>query len=570
MSAPASGPASSKQRRIGKYELLGPLGSGGMAVVFKARDTSLERVVALKLMNQQLQGGDVARKRFFNEARVLAGLQHSNISFIYDFGIEDNQPYIVMEYLPGSDLHELIQAGHPLSLQQKLKIAVQVARALRCAHAQGVVHRDIKPSNIRVLQDGLAKLMDFGIATIPLEQGLDKLTQTGTVLGSIRYMAPEQIHGETVTPQTDIFSFGAVLYELLTYRPAYGGDNLAAVIASISRGAPPRIDTPDVPEGLRRVVAGCLRRSPWDRYHGVDEILTALQRVEEALWQAALREGDAPAQSRPVAAASAAVPAADTPALDSGEASELLQRSTRPAAIQGAGATGRLAAQRLRGRRLWRAAAIGVGLMLGAAVGLAMLSRLPPAEPAVVRKTAPVAPLPLETAAAGVSEPAALPARDLRGWQALLQHGSRAERQAAARALAALGAEAVPVLGQTLTSPEAEVRILAAIALGQIGPEASEAVPLLVAALGDANRIVQVWANYALTRIDAADMAGLSALVRSLKDPEPAVRLEAVRALQFSGHAEALPALRRSVLDPDEKVRAAAETALGRLGGQGT
>jgi serine/threonine-protein kinase len=557
------------KKRIGKYELLGPLGAGGMALVYKARDTSLDRVVALKLIRQQLDGGETARKRFLNEAKVLAGLQHSNIVFVYDFGLDEGSPYIVMEYLPGADLHEIIHKRYALSLEQKLKIAVQVAKALRAAHAQGVVHRDIKPSNIRVLQDGVAKLVDFGIATIS-SPDFERLTQTGAVLGSIRYMAPEQVHGHVATPASDLFSFGAVLYELLTYRQAFPGESLGAVISAISNEKPLPIDDPEVPGSLKRLLKRCLQKAPQDRYASAAELVVAFAEVEEELWQRAVLEGrtqvgrmllaDAtplpePAEQDTVIVGPAPASGRDTLSYEAAPPEpEDLDRPTRDDPAPWKKPTRKVPTPDLElvpaprpPRRGLRAAVLGIGLLAAAAAsGWWLLGQPGPPEPAepevvVLQPVGTAVPGPAEAetpaeapTAVPVPTPSAAPqpAEPLTKWLAALRSPRREERVEAARALAAGGRAAVPLLIAALKGPEAEVRILAATALGQIGSAASSAVPALNEALRDGDPLVRVWVNYALARIDWMDPAAVSELRKSAQEGSEPVRAAAARALQ--------------------------------------
>jgi eukaryotic-like serine/threonine-protein kinase len=268
--------------RIGKYEILGEIGSGGMAVVYKARDTLLERFVALKLINQKLDESETAYQRFLNEARVAAGLTHPNIVSIYELGLDEGRPYIAMEFLQGWDLRELIARHQELGLRQKVSIALQIARALEHAHKHGVIHRDVKPANIRLLPDGTVKLMDFGIAKI-LSDALPQLTRSGVVVGTVSYMSPEQLRSRPLGPASDIFSFGVVLYELLTWTNPFEAPNPTAIIYRIIHESPPPIEDPAIPEDLRRVVAKCLEKSPEDRYPTFEPLVQQLLRIKARL-----------------------------------------------------------------------------------------------------------------------------------------------------------------------------------------------------------------------------------------------------------------------------------------------
>ncbi len=268
--------------RIGKYEILGQLGAGGMGVVYRARDTTLDRFVALKVLRQKLRAGDNARKRFLNEARVAAALTHPNIVGIYELGFQEDQPFIAMEYLSGRDLGELIERRHPLSLRQRAGIALQVARALEHAHSHGVIHRDVKPANIRILKNGLVKLMDFGIAKATGEL-LPGLTTTGAVIGSALYMSPEQARGETLTPASDIFSFGAVVYEILTGRRPFAADSIAAVIFRILAEEPPPLTPEQATPELKQLVKRCMHKSVGQRFQSFTPIIRILQSIRRQI-----------------------------------------------------------------------------------------------------------------------------------------------------------------------------------------------------------------------------------------------------------------------------------------------
>jgi serine/threonine-protein kinase len=270
--------------RLGKYEILGEIGAGGMAVVYKARDSLLERTIALKVINQRLQPDESAYKRFLNEAKVAAALTHPNIVVIHELGIDEGRPFIAMEYLPGRDLRELIERGVPLELRQKIDIALQVALALDHAHGRGVIHRDVKPANIRLLDSGFVKLMDFGIAKITTEE-LTRLTRTGTVIGTACYMSPEQVRNETLTPASDVFSFGCVLYELLSYHKAYDASDTLAVLYQILYAEPPQLPPGQDPIEAEccRLVEGCLKRSVAERFPSFAPVLDTLSALQRQL-----------------------------------------------------------------------------------------------------------------------------------------------------------------------------------------------------------------------------------------------------------------------------------------------
>jgi len=248
---------------LGPYEILAPIGAGGMGEVYKARDTRLDRIVAVKVSNEQFS------ERFDREARAVAALNHSGICTLHDVGPN----YLVMEYIEGTPLQG------PLPVDQALKYAAQICDALDAAHKKGITHRDLKPANILVTASGV-KLLDFGLAQVepPSKSGdathsID-LTQAGTILGTAAYVSPEQAEGKSVDARSDIFSLGIVLYEMLTGRRAFDGDSVIAIVAAILYKEPAVLDAPPA---LRSIVARCLCKSPADRFQSVTELRAALE-----------------------------------------------------------------------------------------------------------------------------------------------------------------------------------------------------------------------------------------------------------------------------------------------------
>src|SRR2546426_2709531 len=222
--------------RLGPYEIIAPIGAGGMGEVYRARDTRLDRAVAIKVLPGRLAASPELRQRLEREAKAVSRLSHPHICILHDIGHQDGIDYLVMEYLEGDTLAARLAKG-PLPLEQALPLAIQIADALEAAHRRGVVHRDLKPANIMLTRTG-AKLLDFGLARIdkriPAEDNTVTagLTNTGVILGAFRYMAPEQLEGKNADARTDLFAFGAVLYEMLTGRKAFQGQSQASPISA--------------------------------------------------------------------------------------------------------------------------------------------------------------------------------------------------------------------------------------------------------------------------------------------------------------------------------------------------
>lgn len=262
---------------IGKYEVLELIGEGGFGVVYKARDPLMERLVAIKVCSTE---DEQIRKRFLREAKIAGGLDHPNIVIAFDFGTEQELPYLVQELLTGEDLRAIIDRQDPVEPDIKLRYLVQIAKGLQHAHAQGVWHRDIKPANVRILDDGRAKLMDFGMAKITKESGT-RLTADGSVMGTAGYFAPEQLKALELDQRVDIFSYGVLAYELLTYRKVFPGETFMVVFRQVLHDEPEPVRSvwPDCPEELAGLVEKCLAKERDNRFSSFDEILPILYSI---------------------------------------------------------------------------------------------------------------------------------------------------------------------------------------------------------------------------------------------------------------------------------------------------
>jgi Tol biopolymer transport system component len=280
---------------LGPYEVLSPVGAGGMGEVYKGRDTRLDRSVAIKVLASELAGSPEVRQRFEREARAIGALSHPHICALYDVGREGETEYLVMEYLEGETLADRLARGG-LPLEQTLRYGTEIADALDKAHRQGIVHRDLKPGNVMLTKSGV-KLLDFGLAkaleapvpgTLTALPTKAALTQEGTILGTFQYMAPEQLEGKSVDARTDIFALGTLLYEIATGRKAFTGSSQASLISSIMTKEPEPISTiqPMTPPTLDRVVRTCLAKDPEERWQSAGDVAKELKWIAEAGSQA--------------------------------------------------------------------------------------------------------------------------------------------------------------------------------------------------------------------------------------------------------------------------------------------
>jgi eukaryotic-like serine/threonine-protein kinase len=270
--------------QLGRYEVLGELGQGAMGVVYKARDPLIDRVVAIKTINLALalDEKEEFENRFYQEAKAAGRLSHPNIVTIYDVGKNGDVAYIAMEFLEGRELRDIMDDGGLLPIDQVLDIAAQVAQGLAYAHEHDIVHRDVKPSNVMLVRGKHVKITDFGIARMPSSA---VQTQTGMVLGSPKYMSPEQVMGKTIDQRSDIFSLGVMLYEMLTGQAPFNGDNVNAIMYQTLNAipSPPSTLNPEVPEMINFIVAKALAKKADDRYQNAMDFSVDLRACRETL-----------------------------------------------------------------------------------------------------------------------------------------------------------------------------------------------------------------------------------------------------------------------------------------------
>ncbi|HEX5132579.1 MAG TPA: serine/threonine-protein kinase, partial [Candidatus Krumholzibacteria bacterium] len=261
------------------YKVIQTVASGGTAVLYKAIQVSLDRVVALKRLHQHLTTDENFTRRFVLEAKAAASLDHENIVRVIDFGVEDGEYQMVMEFVEGESLREVLDRWRPINHDIALAIAHQICRGLEHAHAKGIVHRDIKPGNIMVTKSGVVKITDFGLAK--LTQGSTVQTASESILGTPLYMSPEQAFGESVDQRSDLFSLGTVLYELFTGRQPFAGENYMGVIQNILKKEIPNIRevNPNVPEGAEEIVGKALARNREERFQSARAFREAIERL---------------------------------------------------------------------------------------------------------------------------------------------------------------------------------------------------------------------------------------------------------------------------------------------------
>jgi eukaryotic-like serine/threonine-protein kinase len=329
-------------KHIGRYEILEEIGHGAMGLIYKANDPLIGRLVAIKTINlnsTELEQEEY-KARFYQEAKAAGRLNHPNIVTIFDLGNTGDEAFIAMEYLQGRVLRDILDDRPPID--QVLDIAAQVATGLAYAHENGVIHRDVKPSNIMVTDDGLAKITDFGIASIPVAL---VRTDTGMVLGSPDYMSPEQVRGLGVDRRSDIFSFGVMLFEMLTGQKPFVSEHLDAIMYQILNSVPPPPSSlnPAVPETLNFIVAKALAKNPPERYQDAHELAADLRGCQSALFHGAAKGSFTPPSRPSVGIADTAPDAAELPMENPDEAKATAFRGLS-AAFDSFDATMRLAA----------------------------------------------------------------------------------------------------------------------------------------------------------------------------------------------------------------------------------
>jgi serine/threonine protein kinase len=274
--------------RLGPYEILAPIGAGGMGEVYRARDTRLGRDVAIKVIAFDVSSDSDRLRRFEQEARAVAALNHPSILSVYDVGTEAGAPYVVFELLEGESLRQRL-AREAMPPRKAVDWAAQIARGLAAAHDRGIVHRDLKPENLFLTKDGRVKILDFGLAKLLLgeetvEAGdsptLSAPTNPGTLLGTVGYMSPEQVRGQAVDARSDIFSLGAVLYEMLSGRRAFRRDTAAETLTAILKEDPPALGSAldgGVSPALARIVGRCLDKAPEERFQSARDLAFDLE-----------------------------------------------------------------------------------------------------------------------------------------------------------------------------------------------------------------------------------------------------------------------------------------------------
>ena len=302
------------KKKIGRYKILGELGRGAMGIVYRAQDPALDRVVALKtiILGDDAEGREEYQKRFFLEAKAAGKLTHPSIVTTHDFGEQDGVAYLAMELLEGTDLRTRLKEG-ALAPAEAVEVARQVAEGLGFAHERGIVHRDVKPGNIMLLERGRAKIMDFGLARM---RAAEHKTVTGMVLGTPKYMSPEQVAGSPVDQRSDLFSLGIVLYEMLTGARLFGAEDMTQIMHNVTyqEHEPPTRLKPELPAMLDFVVARALKKDPESRYQDAAELAADLSTCLTELRARGTPASNEPTGTKTVKIERSGEPRSDAPA----------------------------------------------------------------------------------------------------------------------------------------------------------------------------------------------------------------------------------------------------------------
>jgi serine/threonine-protein kinase len=364
---------------IGRYRIIEKVGQGGMGVVYRAHDTLLERVVALKIISASIEDNPDLRERFFREARAAGQLSHRNIITIHDLGEHEGQPFLSMEFLTGEDLQHRLARQEPMSLRRKLEIATEICDGLSFAHRRGLVHRDVKPANIFITDEGVVKLLDFGLARMVTSE----LTRSNMMMGTLNYMSPEQVRGERTDHRADIFSFGVVLYEMLSGRKAFQGDSFATTLYKILQDVPEPLHNIDstLPAELVWLVEKALAKARDERYQELTDAARDLAVIRQHL-----SGGDS------VTTASTVFPPQRLPSdppRSSGSGPRRLFETTAPVSPPPAAPSERPITAVQPPPRRWGLAGVAVILIAAAAVGAWLALRETPGDRAAEQTSAP-------------------------------------------------------------------------------------------------------------------------------------------------------------------------------------
>ena len=314
--------ALSSGTKLGPYEIQSLVGAGGMGEVYRAHDSRLDRTVAIKVLPASFSADRDRMQRFAQEARAAAALNHPNILSIFDIGDQQGSPYVVSELLEGETLRERLRSG-PLSARKTIDYALQVARGLAAAHEKGIVHRDLKPENLFITNDGRVKILDFGLAKLIMPESsggadaptLHAVTEPGLIMGTVGYMSPEQVRGQTADQRSDIFAFGAILYEMISGKRAFHGETSADTMSAILKEEVPELSETarNVPPGLERIVRHCLEKNASQRFHSAGDLafdleaLTEISATSKSGAQAAVQEVRGAEKRRKLASVAAAI-----------------------------------------------------------------------------------------------------------------------------------------------------------------------------------------------------------------------------------------------------------------------